>query len=156
CAVPGCSTATITVNLPVQVTVQDSSGNPISALAVTAIDTAGNAYNMGPTDSAGQVTDALVTANYSFRVTYNGTNFFSAAVGHCAVPGCTSATITVTLPTTVTVVDGGGAPQAGLQVWWQDGVTTTYVGLTNASGQVTPSLPNGSYRFRVLYSGTYF
>src|SRR5262249_51112796 len=121
-----------------------------------AIDTAGNTYNMGNTDPAGQVTDALVTASYRFRVTYNGTNFYSGAVGHCAVPGCTSATVTVTLPTTVTVVNGGGVPQAGLQVWWQDGVTTTYVGLTNAAGQVTPSLPGGSYRFRVLYSGTYF
>ena len=83
--------ATIAVNLPVTVTVQDSSGNPISPVAVVAIDTANNQYNMGNTGGSGQVTDALVSASYRFRVTYNGTNFYSGAVGNCAVPGCTSA-----------------------------------------------------------------
>ena len=32
--------------------------------------------------------------------------------GHCVVPGCTSASITVSAPVAVTVTDTGGAPIA--------------------------------------------
>src|SRR5581483_7599091 len=157
CNVPTWTSATITVNRPIVVSVVDTAGNPIGNLGVTAIDGVNPNIGMGTTNPSGQVTRSLPSSTYQFRVTYGGTNFFSNPTPNCAVPGCTSATITVNLPVTVTVVDGGGVPQPNLVVSLYNNATFVQnIGTTNASGQVTASIPSGSYRFRVTQYGQNF
>jgi hypothetical protein len=73
------------------------------------------------------------------------------------VPGCAGASIVVTVPLTVTVLDTGGAPQAGLTVYAFDGTTyTNYSKTTDANGQAVFTLPQGNYRFRADKNGTQF
>jgi YD repeat-containing protein len=60
-------------------------------------------------------------------------------------------------PVVVTVQDTDGAPQVGLPVYVFSGTTyLNYNGTTNASGQVTLTLPAGNYRFRADKNGTQF
>src|SRR5205085_744083 len=137
-------------------TVVDDTGAPVSNLTVLAFDAVTN-YNQGTTDAAGQVAQSLAPGNYRFRATYNGTNFWSGPVGHCAVPACTSATITVNRPVTVTVVDDAGTPISSLAVTAIDGVNPNVgLGNTSPSGQVTRSLASSTYQFRVTYQGANF
>jgi hypothetical protein len=157
CSIPGCTTAGITVDNTVVVTVLDTGGNPEAGLSVRAYD--GDTY-MGIaayTNSQGQAALALPAGNFRFRVAKNGTAFWSETSNHCTVPGCTSASITTTLPVTITVLDSNSAPELGLTVQAYNGSTYVwYSGVTNGSGQVTFTLPQGSYRFRAVKNGTVF
>ncbi|MFQ6102579.1 MAG: RHS repeat domain-containing protein, partial [Anaerolineae bacterium] len=72
-------------------------------------------------------------------------------------PGCTSTTVTTTIPLTVTVRDTDGNGESGLPVYAFDGATYTgYHKTTNASGEATFTLPQGDYRFRADKNGTHF
>jgi hypothetical protein len=94
---------------------------------------------------------------YRFRSDKNGTQFWSGAMNHCAVPGCAGAAVTVTVPLTVTVFDTSGLPQAGLPVCAFSGTTySNYNQTTNASGQAVFTLPQGNYHFRSDKNGTQF
>ena len=54
----------------------------------------------------------------------------------------------------VTVRDTDDDPKSGIRVYVFDGTTYTgYNGTTDASGQVTFTLPVGDYRFRAIYEG---
>jgi len=84
----------------------------------------------------------------------DGTHFWSGEANHCAIPGCESASVTVTLPVTVTVENGEGTPLADVAVYAFDGTSYSgYHGTTGASGQVDFTLPQGSYRFRADHDG---
>ena len=133
------------VTVPVTVTVEDTDGAPKAGLPVYVFD--GVAYTgfNGTTNTSGQVTFTLPEGSYRFRADLNGTQFWSGGANHCAVPGCSAATVVVTLPVTVTVEDTDGAPKAGLPVYVFDGPTYTgFNKTTNASGQVIFTLPRAT------------
>jgi hypothetical protein len=157
CTIPGCTSAQVTVTQPMVVTVLDTNGSPKEGLNVYAFD--GTTYQdyHGTTDADGHVTFTLRQGNYRFRADLNGTHFWSDTENHCAVPGCESAAITITMPMTVTVLDTEGTPREGLSVYAFNGSTyTSYSKTTNAEGQAIFTLPEGSYRFRADYHGTQF
>ena len=157
CAIPGCLDAAVVVTVPVTVTVEDTDGAPKAGLPVYVFDGATYTGFNGTTDASGQVSFTLPEGSYRFRADLNGTQFWSGTANHCAVPGCSAASVVVTLPVTVTVEDTDGTPKAGLPVYVFDGTTYTgFNGTTNASGQVSFTLPEGSYRFRADLNGTQF
>jgi len=145
------------VSVPVVVSVRDTDGAPGIGLPVYAFSgTTYMNYN-GTTNVSGQVTLTLPLGSYRFRADKNGTQFWSGANNHCAVPGCVSTVVTVSVPVVVTVQDGSGAPQASVPVYAFDGATyTNYNGTTNATGQVTLTLPLGNYRFRADKGGVQY
>jgi len=112
CSLPGCTTASITVPrfANVTVSVSDTDGIPLAGLPVYGFDeTTYTGYN-ATTDEYGQAVLLLREGSYRFRADYAGTQYFSAAVNHCTVPGCTAAQVQVTLSTvtvtpTVTVTE---------------------------------------------------
>ena len=157
CTVPGCTNVTVTTKDAVLVTVLDTGGNPEIGMGVQAYN--GTAYTGygGVTNAQGQATLWLSAGSYRFRATKNGTVFWSGTENHCTISGCTSAGITTTVPVVVSVVNPGGQPEVGLKVWAMNGSTYAgYMGTTNASGQVTLTLPQGDYRFRVDKPGNQF
>jgi len=157
CAVPGCSAATVVVTLPVTVTVEDTDGAPKAGLPVYAFS--GGVYTgyNKTTDASGQAAFTLPHGDYRFRADLNGTQFWSGTTDHCAIPGCTEADVTVTIPVTVTVQDWGGAPLQALPVYaFSGGSYTGYNKTTDASGQAVFTLPQGAYRFRADYQGVQY
>ena len=85
----------------------------------------------------------------------DGTQLWSRDANHCAIPGYESASITVTVPLTVTVQSQTGSPYADLPVYVFSGDTYTgYHGTSDANGQVVFTLPVGDYRFRSEYTLT--
>ena len=103
CSLPGCEPATVVVTIPVTVTVADTDAVPREGLLVYAFDGAASTGYNGVTDAAGQVVLTLPQGDYRFRSDRNGTQFWSGESDHCAIPGCTQAGVTVTIPLTVTV-----------------------------------------------------
>jgi hypothetical protein len=157
CVVSGCTSATVTVTKPVKVTVQDTAGVGQSGLLVYAYSGSSAVGSSKTSDSNGQVVFTLPTGNYRFMVQQNGTNFWSDTSDSCGVPGCTSASVAVTLPVTVSVLDTTGVPQSGLKVYAYSG--STAVGsskTTSTNGQVVFSLPTGNYRFEAQLNDTNF
>jgi RHS repeat-associated protein len=157
CTIPGCLDATVVVTVPLTVTVEDTNGQPKEGLPVYAFD--GSTYTdyHGTTDVNGEVELTLPEGSYRFRADFNETQFWSGEANHCAVPGCSNATVVVTLPVTVTVEDTNGAPKEGVPVYVFDGTTyTNFNGTTDINGEVVFTLPQGSYRFRVDHNGTQF
>jgi hypothetical protein len=157
CSIPGCTSAGITTTLPVAVTVVDLAGQPVSGLTVQAYN--GDTYTgyNGTANAQGQVTLTLPIGNYRFKAYRYNRSFWSNASNHCAVPGCTSAQITVDNVVTVTVLDSGGNPEVGLNVQAYTGSTFAgYIATTDAQGSAMVVLPAGSYRFRVAKNGTAF
>jgi YD repeat-containing protein len=129
----------------------------VAGLSVYAFD--GSTYTgyNGTTDSSGNVNFTLPQGDYRFRVDRNGTQFWSGGSNHCALPGCTGASVTVTIPVTVSVLSGQEQPYAGLNVYAFDGAAYTGVhGVTDTSGQVVFTLPTGTYRFRTDLNGVQF
>ncbi len=157
CSVPGCLDAAVEITLPVTVTVEDSDGTPLADLPVYAFDESTYTGFHAATDANGEVSLTLPAGEYRFRADSDGTQFWSGESNHCAVPGCSAASVTVTLPVTVTVLDTDGQPAEGLPVYAFDETTYTgYQATTDASGQVSLTLPLGDYRFRADKNGTQF
>jgi len=157
CTVPGCNTVNIFTTVPVTVTVADTGETLEAGLTVYAFN--GSTYTgfSAKTNAQGQAVFTLPGGEYRFRADKNGTQFWSAAENDCSIPGCTVASVTTTIPVVVTVLDTGGTPEVGLNVYAFDGTTyTNFSGKTDASGQVTFTLPQGSYRFRADKNGTQF
>jgi len=145
------------VTSSVQVTVQDTDGTAKAGLKIYAFNGTTYTNYSGTTDTNGQVTLTLPQGSYRFRADLNGTQFWSGASNHCSVPGCDNATVIITKPLTVTISDTSSTPKAGLKVYAFNGVTyTNYSGTTDTNGQVTFTLPQGSYRFRADFNGTQF
>jgi YD repeat-containing protein len=157
CTIPGCSSASVTVTKPVVVTVSDTDAAPQDGLNVYVFDGTTYTSKSGVTDASGEVSFVLPQGDYRFRADLNDTQFWSGAANHCTIPGCETASVEVTKPVTVSVVDSDTTPQEGLNVYVFDGTTyTSYNGVTDASGEVVFTLPHGDYRFRADLSGTQF
>jgi hypothetical protein len=157
CTLPGCESATIAVTIPVTVTVADTDAVPQEGLPVYVFDEATYTGYNGVTDAAGQVVFTLPQGDYRFRSDRNGTQFWSGETDHCALPGCESAAVTVTIPVTVTVQSQTGSAYPDLPVYAFDGDSYTgHHGTSDASGQVSFTLPAGDYRFRADYDGVQF
>jgi len=157
CALPGCTEASVIVTIPVTVTVQSETGSAYPDLPVYAFD--GDSYTgyHGTSDAGGQVVFTLPQGDYRFRADYDGVQFWSGGANHCTIPGCAQASVTVTIPVTVTVQDWGGAPLQALPVYaFSGGGYTGYNKTTNASGQAVFTLPQGAYRFRADYQGAQY
>jgi RHS repeat-associated protein len=156
CTVPSpCTTASITVTVPVTVTVVDTAGLPLANTLVEWENSAGEGGAWTNTNAAGQAQVSVTPGSTRFEVTVGGTQFWSSTGYDCIVPGCTSATVLVSAPTVVTVVNGSGAPVSGRPVTpiSVEGITAGNKN-TNASGQATFRLPLGHWRFRARCSGT--
>jgi hypothetical protein len=139
----------------VVMTVLDISGAAQAGFSVYMYDSATYTSCSKSTNSAGQAVFTFPMGNYHFRADLNSTQFWSGTTNHCSVPGCTSVTLTTTVPVTVTVLDAYNAPQANVAVYVFDGATyTNYSKSTNSSGQAVFTLPMGSYRFRADKNGT--
>ena len=149
CVVPGCTSASITVPAPVTVTVTETGGAPMAAKPVVWVNAAGDTGGSTNTNASGVATLTPPLEAVRFRVAVDGTQFFSGPSVHCNQPGCTSATISVSQPTVVTVVDGAGAAISGRAVTplSDEGITSANK-TTNASGQATFRLPFAHWRFR--------
>jgi RHS repeat-associated protein len=157
CEIPNCTTASVTTTIPVVVTVKNTDNLPEAGLNVYAFDGSTYTNYSGKTDAGGQVTLTLPQGSYRFRADKNGTQFWSAAENDCEIPGCVSAAIETTIPVTITVLDSGGAPQAGLPVYAFDGTAyTNYSATTDAEGKAVMTLPQGSYRFRADEEGVQY
>ena len=157
CDIPGCESVSITVSKPVTMTVLDTDGLPKSGLNVYAFN--GTTYTgySKVTDANGQAVFTLPLGSYRFRADLNGTQFWSGASNHCDIPGCESASITVSKPVTLTVLDTDGSPKSNLSVYAFNGTTYTgYSKVTDANGQAVFTLPLGSYRFRADLNVTQF
>lgn len=157
CTIPGCLDATVVVTVPLTVTVEDTNGQPKEGVPVYAFDDSTYTGFNGTSDASGEVTLTLPEGSYRFRADYNETQFWSGEANHCAVPGCSGATVVVTLPVTVTVEDTNGVPKEGIPVYVFDGTTyTNFNGTTDINGEVAFTLLQGSYRFRADYDGVQF
>jgi hypothetical protein len=157
CDIPDCESVSITVSKPVTLTVLDTDGSPKSGLNVYAFNGTTYTNYSKVTDSNGQAVFTLPLGSFRFRADLNGTQFWSGAFNHCDIPGCESASITVSKPVTLTVLDTDGSPKSGLNVYAFNGTTYTgYSKVTNASGQAVFTLPLGSYHFRADLNGTQF
>jgi RHS repeat-associated protein len=154
CVVAGCTTASITVQKPVAITLIDGDGNPVAGEEIDAINANGDPDNMGTTDSQGHVSISVDPGTYHFRETYGGAYFESSA---CAVPGCTSATVQIMKPVQVTVTDGYGSPRPDEDVLGID-TNDNQVNwvTTDSTGQALLYLPPGSYTVRTIDGNMYF
>jgi hypothetical protein len=157
CTIPGCTAATVTVTIPVTVTIEDQGGTLQVGIPVYAFDgTTYTGFN-GTTDGDGEVSFTLPQGDYRFRADAEGYQFWSGEINHCAIPGCEGATVVVTLPVTVYVKNTDAVPQEGLPVYVFDEATYTgFHGSTDANGEVQLTLPQGDYRFRADLNGTQF
>jgi RHS repeat-associated protein len=144
------------VTSAVDVSVVDASANPQPGVQVTAEDQNGTPVVSGTTDSQGHVTFTLDEGAYRFVTPGAGTiELVSGPPGHCVVPSCTSATITIT-QVAVTVVDADGNPQQGALVGAEDeNGTVINTALTDAAGHATLGAPQGAYRFVVPWFGVF-
>ena len=157
CALPGCESASVEVTKPVTVSVADTDGTPKESISVYVFNGATYTYFEEITDVSGEVVFTLPVGDYRFRADLDGTQFWSDTVNHCALPGCETATVTVTKPVTVSVSDTDAVPRVGLPVYvFDDGEYTGYEGITDANGEVSFILPEGDYRFRADMGGTQF
>ncbi|MBI9051564.1 MAG: Ig-like domain-containing protein [Anaerolineaceae bacterium] len=163
CTIPGCESAAVIVTGPVTINVLDTDGTPQEGLAVYAFNETMYTNFSGTTAADGSLQLTLPEGDYRFRADLNpdggagGTQFWSAESNHCTTPTCTDATVTVTKPLTVTVLDTDGAVQEGLNVYAFNGTTyTNYSKVTSAEGTAVFTLPQGDYRFRADLNGTQF
>jgi len=142
--------ATIDIPAETVVTVMAAGGEPLVGHRVYAY-TDGGAYvgRTANTDALGMASFVLPEGTYKFRVCYGGAYWYSqtvSAAGH--------ATIDIPAETVVTVTVGD-QPLVGYRVYayTADGVYAGYAVYTDASGQASFCLPEGSYTFRVYYDG---
>ena len=154
CTTPACTSATITITHPVTVSVVNTSGVAQANMGVLAQDASGNSVNFLYTDGTGQVAMSVPVGTIKFSTVVAGLEFDSAS---CTVPGCTSATITVTAPVTVSVVDTNGVAQANIGVEGQDASGNQLnFGYTDSTGHIALCLPVGTGRFETMIGSALF
>lgn len=160
CKAPDCKGVTVVVDTydTIPVSVLNTNGTPQGANhTVTAFTGETATEQSAASDHNGQAILTLLEGNYRFRALYEGAPFWSSAVDHCAIPGCSGTTIEVSLTTQVNVRDVDGQPVAGVEVYAFDGDTyTNFSRVTDDNGTAFFVLPFGSYRFRVDVGGASF
>ena len=102
CLVPGCEGAGITVTKPVTVTVLDWEDAPQLGIPVSVYDGLDFTGYEGTTDAAGEVVFTLPVGDYRFQAVYEGEEYWSDDVNHCALPGCESINLQVGIEPTPT------------------------------------------------------
>ena len=146
CSIPGCDAAAVTVTKSLTVTVKDTDGVIKAGLKVYAFNGSTYTNYSGTTDDNGQAAFTLPEGSYRFRADLNGTQFWSGASNHCAVPGCTTASVSTTNSITVTVLNTDAVSEPGLNVYAFNGATyTNYSATTNENGEAVFTLPQGNY-----------
>jgi RHS repeat-associated protein len=146
CVTPSCAAAGITTYPPVVVTVTDGGGNPEVDLQVAAVNASDEYENIVWTDEQGHATISVSPGSFYFESQVGGMFLTSGSPGHCQVPGCTAAAITVRR-VAVTVVNAAGVPQPDLQVvTWDEGGQIAWE-WTDANGVATIALPAGDFHF---------
>ena len=158
CETPACTSVTITVpKRTVLVTVVDQQGAAVPSAGVVAEKADGSHPVWAEAGPDGKARLLVDDAGYSFYAEEQGTRFYSGASGHCVVPGCAAATITVLSPVLVTVVNTAGVPQPGVTVVavnpegaWSGAAAT------DATGVARVGLSSGQYRFLVKLDHAFF
>lgn len=130
CVVPGCTSAAIVVTQPITVSVFDTNGTPRAQVGVAGQDASGNEVNYATTDANGQASMSLPVGTGRFQVVQRdgSAEFYSQS---CTVPGCTTATITVSVPVLATFSVGNLAIE---EIGGADGISAAWA--VNASGQI--------------------
>jgi hypothetical protein len=98
CTVPACTAVQIIRRDPVTLTVLDSAGNPKAGLLVRAYVGSMYAWVTLTTNAQGQALFGLPSGEYRFSVEQTGQIYWSGETNHCTVPGCSSASITISSP----------------------------------------------------------
>jgi len=154
CEIGVCTEVIMTIPQAVLISVLDTDGTPREAVTITAYDGSISANLSAVTDANGQAVLRLPPGNYRFRADFNGTAFWSSPGNHCAVPGCTLASVEVTVPVSVQVYNRLDQPQEGIEVLaYQGGVQTGYSAITESTGAAVLTLPAGNYQFMAVYAG---
>jgi len=154
CTIPGCREASVTVSQPLTVTVQNTDGEPQEGINLYAFSGSTYAGYHKVTDANGEAEFTLPEGDYRFRADLNGTQFWSSTENNCTIPGCGSASVTVSKPVTVTVQNGSRGAESGVNVYAFEG--TTYAGyhqVSDENGETVFTLPLGNYRFRADFDG---
>jgi len=158
CAIPGCTTAAVTIPVfgTVTVSVKDTADAGQADLPVYVFNDANYTGFNAKTDAQGQAVITLPEGNYRLRVDKNNLQYWSGETNHCSVPTCTTAEVSLPLfeNVAVTVADSTNAPQAEIPVYVFD--ATTYKGFTaktDTAGLASFTLPAGNYRFRADVHG---
>ena len=126
-------------------------GEPVQNHRVYAYTSDGAYAASKLTDASGQASFTLSPGDYSFRVYYGGSYWWSQTV---TSPGNT--TIDIPAPTTVVVtVDGNPLASCWIYAYAAEG---DYVKsqTADAAGEASFTLPPGDYKFRVYYGGSYW
>lgn len=105
CTAPGCSAVSYEVPESTTVNVLNTLGQPEPGLSVYAFDGSSYVGRSAVTDGNGDALFTLLPGNYRFRTDKAGTQYFSDAVNHCAVPGCTFVAQQVTASLSSYVMD---------------------------------------------------
>ncbi|MCB0115269.1 MAG: DUF11 domain-containing protein, partial [Caldilineaceae bacterium] len=161
CTIPGCGANTVTVPRfdTVVVTVSDGGTGTISGVPVYVFSGTSYTSRNATSDTNGQATFNLPEGSYNFRADVNGVQYFSggsAGTNSCTVLGCTADTVTASVfeNVTVTVTDSNGPVADGTPVYVFSGASYTSRTANTVGGQVTFSLPSGSYNFRADIAST--
>jgi YD repeat-containing protein len=112
----------------------------------------------GVTDASGRVTFRLPAASYKFRVDYLGNQYWSSEESLIADQIKPITTNTGGGSFTLTVLKGASDPLIGAKCY-AFSATGSYLGLsgtTGSNGQVSYSLADGDYKFRIDYLGSQF
>ncbi|MFN2298455.1 MAG: RCC1 domain-containing protein, partial [Anaerolineales bacterium] len=157
CTVPGCRNATIETDVSVTVDVKDYYGVPEVGYSVQAYQGTTFVGISEVTDISGRAVLLMPEGSYRFRVTKNGTPFWSTAGDECTIPGCTSAEITTQVPVSLTVETVDGSPEPDLTIYAYTGTSYTgFSGVTDGFGHTNLTLPYGNYHFLVEKDGTQY
>ena len=161
CTVPTCSSADIELTDFGLVTVEvyDTNDNPVFDSEVSAYDEGNYVVGQHDTTSEGWPILLLHSGSYRFEAGINTDSYsylyYSGETNHCTVPTCDTVTIEVPAfgTTTVTVLDADDSALTDVPVTVFDGETDTgNMAYTNQDGEVSFSLPEGSYRFLADYN----
>ena len=148
----------ISVNIPMaeaEIMVLQA-GQPVTAVNVYAFSPTGSYLGItGKTDTSGKVTFRLPASSYKFRADYLGNQYWSAEEALIA-----DQLKAITINTgggsfSLTVLKGGTDPLIGVNcyVFSEAGSYLGLSGKTGATGQVSFTLSDGRYKFRVDYLG---
>src|SRR6185312_7661475 len=154
CTVPGCKSATVQIQKPVQVTVDDGYGGTRPDVHLAAVDTDGNEVTWTTTDDFGQASFYMPPGAYLIRAeASDGTTFDSGESGSCVIPGCTSATISITdVMVTVTYSDGSPVTDQRVTAVMSDGTEVDWPN-SGDQGQADEFVAAGAYKFEVVVNG---
>ncbi|MCF8080227.1 MAG: carboxypeptidase regulatory-like domain-containing protein, partial [Desulfobacterales bacterium] len=150
---------TVTVPTAVSEVAVTGAGQPLAGVKVYAFTGAGSYLNLNATtDAAGTVSFVLPAAEHQFRADYQGSQFFSQPAVLLADQVNAVSVNTGGGTLTVTVAKGPGEPMEGVATYLftDTGSYLNQSAVTDAAGQASFSVPDGSYQVRADYLGYQF